>query len=114
MKYWGILLPFCLSLACAFQTQTTHPSFAREKSLATNPHYLTLLKLADTDDEGLGLKRVKIGDRDFWTQQKELVEEMEEKSSRSLKQEQKEKFAARRLALVSDTAYFGFFIFCGT
>ena len=114
MKCWGILLPFCLSSACAFQAPTTHPAFARVETLATKPYFLTRLKLADTDDEGLGLKRVKIGDRDFWTQQKELVEEMEEKSSRSLKQEQKEKFAARRLALVSDTAYFGFFIFCGT
>lgn len=52
-------------------------------------------------------------DQDFWAKQKELVSEMQEKSNRSLQQELKEKFAKRRLGLVSDTAYFGFFIFCG-
>lgn len=52
-------------------------------------------------------------DRDFWAKQKELVSEMQAKSNRNYQQELKEKFAKRRLGLVTDTAYFGFFIFCG-
>lgn len=52
-------------------------------------------------------------DQDFWAKQKELVSEMQEKSNRNYQQELKEKFAKRRLGLVTDTAYFGFFIFCG-
>lgn len=52
-------------------------------------------------------------DQDFWAKQKELVTEMQEKSNRNYQQELKEKFAKRRLGLVTDTAYFGFFIFCG-
>jgi hypothetical protein len=52
-------------------------------------------------------------DQEFWAKQKELVAEMQEKSNRNYKQELREKFAKRRLGLVTDTAYFGFFIFCG-
>ena len=68
--------------------------------------------LSNTDDEGLGLQRVAIGDKDFWTQQKELAAEMLEKDGKIEKEDQKDKFAKRRLAFIGDTAYFGFFIFC--
>jgi hypothetical protein len=53
------------------------------------------------------------GDKEFWAKQKELVVEMQDKSTRSYREEQREKFAERRLGLVGDTAYFAFFIFCG-
>jgi hypothetical protein len=66
----------------------------------------------DSDGQGLGLKRIKIGDQDFWTRQKELMNEMTDSNQKSLKDEMRDKFAKRRLALVGDTAYFGFFIFC--
>lgn len=47
------------------------------------------------------------GERDeFWSQQKELMEEMTGRAERSLKDEQREKFARRRTALVADTAIF--------
>lgn len=65
-------------------------------------------------DEELGLKKVKIGDQDFWTRQKELITELQDESEKRVKATQRVKFAQRRLALVGDTAYFGFFIFCGT
>ena len=52
-------------------------------------------------------------DQNFWAKQKELVGEMQEKSNRNYQQELIEKFSKRRLGLVTDTAYFGFFIFCG-
>lgn len=55
----------------------------------------------------------KGGNKDFWTQQKELAEEMSTQTTKSLRQEQAEKFELRRLALVYDTAYFAFFLFCG-
>lgn len=65
-----------------------------------------------TEEEELGLKKIKIGDRDFWMRQKELVQEMQEASEANRKAAMREKFAQRRNALVGDTAYIGFFIFC--
>jgi hypothetical protein len=44
----------------------------------------TSIFLSQTEDEGVGPKRVKIGDKDFWRKQKELVVEMQDTSSRSL------------------------------
>ena len=58
------------------------------------------------------LQSIKIGDRDFWTRQKHLIDEMASANEASLKAEMQDKFAERRLGLVGDTAYFGFFIFC--
>jgi len=67
----------------------------------------------DLDDKGLVQKGVKAGEnKDFWARQKELMQEMSDAGQKSLKEENREKFAKRRLALVGDTAYFGFFIFC--
>jgi hypothetical protein len=51
--------------------------------------------------------------QDFWAQQKELAQELSSKSAKSFKQVQLEKFEARRLALVYDTAQFAVYIFCG-
>jgi len=72
-----------------------------------------MLAAAATNEEkkeDFGLQRIKVGDQDFWAQQKELVEEMS--GRKSMKQEQLEKFEQRRLALVSDTAYTSVFVFC--
>ena len=67
----------------------------------------------DVSDTELGLKGMKAGEnKDFWARQKELMQEMSDANQKSLKEENREKFAKRRLALVGDTAYFGFFIFC--
>lgn len=52
-------------------------------------------------------------DDDFWSQQKELMNEMATAADLSLEKEEREKFARRRLSLVGDTAYVGLFIFCG-
>jgi len=66
-----------------------------------------------SDDQDFGLQRIKIGgDQDFWAKQKELAEEMTDMVTKSKKQEQLEKFEKRRLALVGDTAYISFLIFC--
>jgi len=62
--------------------------------------------------QDFGLQRIKIGDQDFWAQQKELADELSESTNKSLRQEQAEKFEKRRLALVGDTAYISVFIFC--
>jgi len=48
---------------------------------------------------------------DFWTQQKALMEEMTGRAEKSLKQEQREKFAKRRTALIADTTLFTVLIF---
>ena len=48
----------------------------------------------------------------FWKQQRALIDEMSGSNERAVRAEQKAKFAKRRGALVADTAYFGFFLFC--
>jgi hypothetical protein len=48
----------------------------------------------------------------FWNTQQELANKLSSQSKLSLRQEQSEKFEKRRLALVFDTAYIGWFIFC--
>uniref|UniRef100_A0A7S3P9V9 ATP synthase protein I n=1 Tax=Amphora coffeiformis TaxID=265554 RepID=A0A7S3P9V9_9STRA len=67
---------------------------------------------ATDEDEMLGLRKIKVGDKEFWMRQKELIQEMQNSSEASAKAEAREKFAKRRLALVGDTAYIGFMIFC--
>ena len=59
---------------------------------------------------GVLLKSGKDSD-EFWTQQKALMEEMTGRAEKSLKQEQREKFASRRAALIADTALFTALIF---
>jgi hypothetical protein len=49
---------------------------------------------------------------EFWTQQKALMEEMTGKAEKSLRDEEREKFASRRTGLVADTALFTALIFC--
>jgi len=49
---------------------------------------------------------------EFWAQQLQLAEEMSNAADVSLNEEQRKKFATRRLALVGDTAFIGFFIAC--
>jgi hypothetical protein len=74
--------------------------------------YRSWIAAASDDGKDLGLQRIKIGDQDFWARQKALAEEMTKESEKSLKQEQMEKYEKRSLALVGDTAYISFFIFC--
>lgn len=67
---------------------------------------------SDSDTSNSGLLDSSKSD-DFWNQQKQLAQEMSSESSKSLRQIQQDKFEARRLALVYDTAQFAVFIFCG-
>jgi hypothetical protein len=48
----------------------------------------------------------------FWNSQKELAVALSTQSKLSLRQEQAAKFEKRRLALIVDTAYIAWFIFC--
>lgn len=48
----------------------------------------------------------------FWAKQRAMAAEFAAKEDAGLKGEQKEKFAQRRMALVSDTAYFSVLIAC--
>ncbi|KAL7562986.1 hypothetical protein ACA910_018624 [Epithemia clementina (nom. ined.)] len=100
-------------------------SFSASRSLQPKRSRIDLfeLSMAKTDEDASNtddydLQRIKIGDREFWAQQKDLAAEMagvmaagSENSSRS-KAAMREKFAKRRLALVGDTAYIGIFLFC--
>lgn len=49
----------------------------------------------------------------FWTSQKELALALSQQTKLSLKQEQNAKFEKRRNALVIDTIFISWFIFCG-
>ena len=48
----------------------------------------------------------------FWNSQKDLASALSAQTKLSLRQEQSAKFERRRLALVADTAYIAWFIFC--
>lgn len=65
-----------------------------------------------TDDSSDSSAKGKERDDEFWLKQKQLLAQMSNVASKSIQAEQREKFAKRRIALVSDTAFFGFFIFC--
>lgn len=73
-------------------------------------------KLSSTtnpDNEGEGDDRdakKSVSEEIFWAKQRALAAQMEANADAGLKQEQKEKFAKRRLALVSDTLYFSILI----
>ena len=48
---------------------------------------------------------------EFWEQQKAIMEEMTGRTEKSLRQEQQQKFADRRTALIVDNAFFSALIF---
>jgi hypothetical protein len=52
-------------------------------------------------------------DKAFWMRQKQLIQDLSDVSNKSLRAKQKEQFAKRRIALVGDTAFLSFFVFCG-
>jgi len=58
------------------------------------------------EDKSEENKKKAIREEIFWAKQRALAAEMTAKSDAALKREQQEKFAKRRLALVSDTLYF--------
>ena len=64
-----------------------------------------------SNEDNYDLKSIRIGDRDFWTQQKELAEQMVQKDELTMKEEQMQKYNERANALVGDTAFFMFLIF---
>lgn len=68
---------------------------------------------ANQEDKNYDLETIKIGEQDFWVQQKQLAQDLADSSSKSLKHEQMEKFEKRRLALVGETAYISVFLFAG-
>jgi hypothetical protein len=100
----------CLRNACAYilpipSTRVAlrpHPSSSRQ---------FPLEMLNSDDNPGLQSTQKGGGD-DFWAEQKALAKEMTGVVEKSRQVEAQEKFQKRRLALVTDTAYFGFFIFC--
>jgi hypothetical protein len=71
----------------------------------------TALRMAKQGEESVVTKS-ESEDQGFWEQQRQLVQEMTDASDSSLRSEMRESFARRREALVGDTAYIGFFIFC--
>ena len=100
---------FCMVVACATGSAAFQPTGRLTGPLSASwstsqpgwklehPRKLVVVKSTKKDD--------------FWSQQKELMQEMTGRAEKSLKEEQREKFASRRNALVADTAIFTSLIF---
>ena len=105
MRIWEsviiVAIFFCPTVAAFAIVQPNPCSFWTERKAASND-----------DQSDFDLQPIKVGDREFWAQQKELLVEMTEASEQSSKAAKREQFAKRRLALVGDTAYIGMYIFC--
>jgi hypothetical protein len=117
MRQIGIWL--FLFVACKFDAShalctTKHTPKARGLVWLHQAGARTVLSYmaASDDDESIDLKPVRLGGVDFWGKQKEIMEQMSASTDKSAKSVLRDKFSKRRLALVGDTAYFGFFIFC--
>jgi hypothetical protein len=68
---------------------------------------------ANQDVNGRQLDSGTMNDKElFWNSQQELARKLSTQTKVSLRQEQFDKFEKRRLALVIDTAYIAWFIFC--
>jgi len=52
------------------------------------------------------------GDDGFWAQQRELMDSLVEKNSKSIRREQQENFAKQRSGLINDTLFVTCLIFC--
>lgn len=94
-------------LLCLINTQTgiaftESVFFRRHTRLSQRTNFQSLRKS----------KQLYMGDDDdFWSQQKTLMEEMTGKAEDSFRQEQRDKFAERRSALLGDTAFFTSLLF---
>jgi hypothetical protein len=69
----------------------------------------TELRQSRNNDES----RLQETDKAFWLQQKQLIQDLSDVSNKGIRARQKEQFSKRRIALVGDTAYLSFFLFCG-
>jgi hypothetical protein len=78
-----------------------------------------LMSQSDTNNDNQGTPTsglIRNSDRngraDGWEQQKSLLQSMKARESRTRKDIALQKYRQRSLALIYDTAYFGFFLFC--
>jgi hypothetical protein len=90
-----------------FTSQRLHPT-------RSSFRYLTVAGSSVGPSQEESQQQKKNGDskESFWTAQKELAVALTNQVKLSARQEQMAKFEKRRLALVVDTAYIAWFIFC--
>ena len=93
-----LLIYRCTALICPSRNCIT--SIGKQKTTKCVGPYFQQMHMSPKPDD------------DIWSQQKALMGEMTAKAEQSLKQEQLEKFAKRRSALIGDTAFFTAIIFC--
>jgi len=80
------------------------------RQLTDRPFASNLSRYSTEKDEAVDSK---MRDVEFWrAQQQALATEMFDNNEKAVAEEMREKFSKQRLALVSDTAYIGMFIFC--
>lgn len=106
-----ILICSSLESSTAFQASNTGlaPRIRPNTGTAAAP---IRIKMSNSKEDNYDLKSITLGgDREFWTQQKELAEAMVEKDERTLKEQQMQKYQERANLLVGDTAFFTFLIF---
>ena len=109
------LFPSVILLAIHFELCNGFQAVTRRKSpirpLFRNFHSRNIV-VWSTDNPNQELHDGDARKQSFWNSQKELATALSTQTKISLRQEQAAKFEKRRLALVVDTAYIAWFIFC--
>ena len=115
-----LILSILLALLCttSYAFAPVHFSGCNQRSSITNTHHtshniISLLPSTTNDNEdkedNVDQKK-EIYQKIFWAKQKALAAEMSSKEGDIVKQDNRDKFAKRRLALTSDTLYFSILI----
>ena len=113
---------FALLCTTSYAYAPVHFSSCNQRSSITNTHHTShniVSSLASTtndneevvvDKEDNVDQKKEIYQKIFWAKQKALAAEMSTKEGDIVKQDNRDKFAKRRLALTSDTLYFSILI----
>lgn len=105
---------FCLSpSASAIKKQTTPHNYKQANKKWTRFVHITYNKSNDDDsEESEADAKRRVQQEIFWAKQRAMAAQIEAKADAGVKNANREKFAKRRLALVSDTVYFSVLIAC--
>ena len=109
------LLPLLALLVCIFERGRTLTCMRKMQLIVPRGIAATNIRKwesATTRRFITGLPAVPSGEDEYWSRQKELIQEMQDTVDKEKSSEQKVKFAERQRGLVFDTAYIGFLISC--
>mmetsp|Transcript_36751 Transcript_36751/g.105875 ORF Transcript_36751/g.105875 Transcript_36751/m.105875 type:complete len:215 (-) Transcript_36751:985-1629(-) len=110
------LVLLCLIWSTVFQATFSFQIFHSKAQPRKDPSMISIqrfqLRSKGSYESNILLKAGKKDD-EFWIRQRSLMEEMTGQTEKAFQQEQREKFAQRRTALMTDTAIFTVLIFSG-